>query len=58
MAACKILPALHRGKKYDRDQKMDACEAHKELVLLKGMAGARSPGVVGLEGVISHQGWK
>jgi hypothetical protein len=57
-AACKILPALHRGKKYSRDQMMDAVEAHKELVLLKGMAGAGLPGIVGLEGVMSHQGWK
>lgn len=59
-AACKILPALHRptAREVTRDELIDSVEAHKELVMLKGLAGAGIPGIVGLEGVISHQGWK
>lgn len=60
IAACKILPALHgpTARKVSRDELMDAVEAHKELVFLKGLSGARVPGIVDLEGVISYQGWK
>ncbi|WWC68738.1 uncharacterized protein I206_102672 [Kwoniella pini CBS 10737] len=58
-AACKILPALHHtlGRKVSRDETIDAIEAHKELVLLKGLSGAGVPGIVGLEGVIVEGGW-
>lgn len=61
MCACKILPALHGQKKgisVTYDELIDAVEAHKELVLLKGLAGAGVPGIVGLEGVIPYKGWK
>ena len=58
-AACKILPALHPpgGKMVTWDQTMDAIEAYKEVVLLKALAGAGIPGIVGLEGVIEEGGW-
>lgn len=36
---------------------MDAIEAHKELVFLKGLNGAGLKGVVGLEGIIVDGGW-
>jgi hypothetical protein len=39
------------------DEYIDAVEAHKEIVLLKALAGARIPGIVGLEGVIEEGGW-
>lgn len=60
ISACKILPSLHGPipRKFSRDQRIDAVEAHKELVMLKGLAGANIPSIVGLEGVISCQGWK
>ena len=60
-AACKILPALRRPRKKNKevtdDEIMDAVEAHKEVVLLKALWGARIPGIVGLEGVIEEGGW-
>lgn len=59
-AACKILPALHglhRGRKISTDERVDAEEAYKEVVLLKGVAGAGIKGIVGLEGVIEQDGW-
>jgi hypothetical protein len=60
VAACKILPALHgpTARRVSRDELIDAVEAHKELILLKGLAGAGVPGIVDLEGVITHHGWK
>jgi hypothetical protein len=36
---------------------MDAIEAHKEVVLLKALAGAGIKGIVGLEGVLESGGW-
>ncbi|OCF32299.1 CAMK/CAMKL protein kinase [Kwoniella heveanensis BCC8398] len=58
-AACKILPALHHkpGLQVSWDQTVDAIEAHKEVVLLKALAGANVSGIVGLEGVIEQGGW-
>lgn len=32
-------------------------EAHKELVLLKALAGAKIPGIVNLLGVLEEGGW-
>jgi hypothetical protein len=40
------------------DEVTDAIEAHKELVILKALNGAKIPGVVGLEGVLEEEGWK
>jgi hypothetical protein len=58
-AACKILPALHRSGDSPAtwDEILDAVEAHKEVVLLKALAGAGLRGIVGLEGVIEEGGW-
>ncbi|OCF58019.1 CAMK/CAMKL protein kinase [Kwoniella mangroviensis CBS 10435] len=58
-AACKILPALHHtpGREVSWDETIDAVEAHKEVVLLRGLSGAGVPGIVGLEGVMEDGGW-
>ncbi|KAK4687402.1 hypothetical protein P7C73_g2725, partial [Tremellales sp. Uapishka_1] len=55
-AACKILPALPASG-FSYDQMIDAVEAHKEVVLLKALAGSGMAGVVGLEGVMEEGGW-
>ncbi len=58
-AACKILPALYHteGRKVTMDEMRDAVEAHKELVLLKALAGGGVEGVAELEGVMAEEGW-
>ncbi|ORY29521.1 kinase-like domain-containing protein [Naematelia encephala] len=58
-AACKILPALHRPRRrpLTTNELMDAVEAYKEVVILKGLAGSGTQGIVGLEGIMEENGW-
>jgi hypothetical protein len=40
-----------------KDELVDACEAHKEVVLLKAFTGIKLEGIIELEGVYEKDGW-